>query len=281
MKLTLISAAALMLGMASAQAATFTLLPTSTLAVTGTVSAGFTGTYLGQPFSSTGSGALAEQAPGSLTTTLSGTIDVSLSGSNFTFSSNIAANNNGSWMPTLTPANFGLTASVFMDSTAPFPDFTMNVVGAVSGITTNLSGAATLIGAYGNQSFAAPLGGFITSGVVNAVATPTPLYLPPTPVLVPLSNIAVTGIANGTLVSDGLTETLTLPFAATAQFSVPVLVNANGVLGTATLAMTRHATGNIIAVRAVPEPGAYLMMLAGLGMIGLAIHRRKRMCPHS
>jgi hypothetical protein len=162
-----------------------------------------------------------------------------------------------------------------MDSTANLPDFTVNVMGAVSGITANISGSATLVGAAGNQSFSTPLAGYISSGVVDAVATPTPAYLPPMSIMVPLTNIALTGVTNGTLVSDGSIETLTIPFSVIAEFTVLVPVNANGVVGTTTLSMTRHVTGEIIAVRAVPEPETYAMMLAGLGLVGWALRRRK------
>jgi hypothetical protein len=270
----LVAAIALSASAFSTQASTYTLLPTSTISVTGVIDAAFSGTGGGTPFTSTGSGVLAEQTPGSLTTGLQGTIDASISGTSFTFTSSIAATNSGSWQPTGTPANFGLTSSILMDSSAPFPDFTMNVVGAVSGVTTNISGSALLAGAVGNKSFAAALGGFITSGMVDARATPAPAYLPPMTINVPLTNIALTGVANGTLVSDGVIETLTIPFSAIAQFTVLVPVNANGVIGTTTLSMTRHITGEMFAVRPVPEAETYAMMLAGLGLMGVVARRR-------
>lgn len=147
----------------------------------------------------------------------------------------------------------------------------MNVVGAVSGITANISGSATLAGTPGNQSFSAPLGGYISSGVVDALATSA---LPPMSIMVPLTNIALNGVTNGTLVSDGRIETLSVPFSVIAQFTVYVPVNANGVVGMATLSMTRHVTGEMIAVRAVPEPETYAMLLAGLGVVGWVTRRR-------
>lgn len=274
MKTKLLVAMVLTFNALSVQASTYTLLPASTLSVTGTIDAAFSGTFGTTPFTSTGSGALAEQAPGSLTASLSGTIDTSVNGANFSFVSDIVAGNSGSWLPTNTPANYGLKSSVLMDSSAPIPDFTINVVGAVSGITTNISGTSMLVGAAGNQTFSASLGGFITSGMVDALATPTPAYLPPISMVVPLTHIALTGVANGTLVSDGVTETLTIPFTALATFTVLVPVNANGVIGTTTLSMTRHATGQMFAVRAVPEPETYAMLLVGLGLVGFAVRRR-------
>ena len=202
------------------------------------------------------------------------TIVVVVDGVNFSFTSSFAAANSGSWQPTNTPADFGLKSSIFMDTSAPFPDFTINVVGAVSGITANISGSSTLAGPAGNQVFAAPLGGYTTSGVVDAVASPSPAFIPPMTLMVPLTNIALSGVSNGTLVSDGSFETLTVPFSMTALFTVYVPVNANGVVGTTTLSMTRHVTGEMIAVRAVPEPETYAMLLAGLGLVGLVYRRR-------
>ena len=261
-------------GAFAAQASTYTLLPTSTLSVTGEVDASFVGAFNGIPFTSSGSAVLVEQPTGGLTTTLSGTIDANVVGTSFSFVSDIVAGNSGNWLPTGTPANFGLSASILMDSSAPFPDFTMNVLAAVSGITSNISGSGMLAGSAGNWSFSAPLGGFITSGMVEAIATPTPLYLPPTPISVPLANIALTGMTNGTLVSDGSIETLTIPFSALATFTVNVPIDSNGTVGTATLMMTRHATGEMYAVRAVPEPETYAMLLAGLGLVGFSARRR-------
>lgn len=274
-KTKLLVAATLALSALSAQAATYTIVPTSTTSATGTINSYFAGTGGTTPFTATGSGVLAEQAPGSLTTTLSGTVEADISGSVVSFSSNFGANNSGSWLPTGTPANFGLKSSILMDSAAPFPDFTVNIVGAVSGTTANISGSATLVGTAGNQSFSTPLGGYITSGVVDAVATPTPAYLPPMTLMVPLTNIALTGVSNGTLVSDGSIETLTIPFSVIAEFTVLVPVNANGVVGTTTLSMIRHVTGELIAVRPVPEPETYAMLLAGLGLVGWAVRRRQ------
>jgi len=275
MKIKLLIAMALSASALSAQASTYTILPTSTVSATGVINASFVGTRFGTPFTSAGSGILAEQAPGSLTTTLSGTIDADISGAGISFIASFGANNSGSWLPTGTPANFGLTSSILMDSSAPFPDFTMNVVGAVSGITASISGSTTLVGAAGNQSFSAPVGGYITSGVVDAVASPTPAYVPPMSIMVPLTNIVLTGVVNGTLVSDGSIETLIIPFSVIAQFIVYVPVNANGIVGMTTLSMTRHVTGEMIAVRAVPEPETYAMMLAGLGLVGFAARRSK------
>lgn len=276
MKIKLIAAMALAVSAPSIQAATYTILPTSTASATGVIDASFVGTYYGTPFTSAGSGILAEQAPGSLTTTLLGTIDANINGTNVSFTSSFAGANSGSWQPTGTPANFGLTSNIFMDTSTPYPDFTMNVVGAVSGITANISGSATLVGAVGNQTFSAPLGGYITSGVVDAVATPSPALMPSMTINVPLSNIVLTGVTNGTLVSDGSIETLTIPFSVIAQFTVLVPVNANGVVGTTTLSMTRHVTGEMVAVRAVPEAQTYTMMLAGLALVGAVAQRRKK-----
>jgi hypothetical protein len=270
----LLASAAFMLAM-PAHAITYTLTSASTISITGEIDASFAGTFSGVPFTSTGSGILAEQAPGSLATTLSGTIDADVIGANLSFVSDLVAANSGSWQPTNSPANFGLTSSIFMDSSTFIPDFTMSVVGAVSGITTNISGSALLDGSAGNQSFSALLGGYITSGVVDAVATPTPLYIPSITLLVPLTNIALTGVADGTLVSDGITETLTVPFSAIAEFTVVVPVNANGVVGTTTLSMTRHAIGEIVAVRPIPEPETWAMLLAGLGLVGMRLQRRR------
>jgi hypothetical protein len=271
MKTRLLVAMALAVSAPSIQAATYTILPTSTASATGVIDASFSGAYLGTPFTSAGSGVLAEQLPGSLTTSLLGTIDAEINGTNFSFTSSFGAANSGSWLPTNTPANFGLKSSIFMDSTPPFPDFTVDVVGAVSGITANISGSVTLAGSSGNQSFSTPLGGYISSGVVDALATSA---LPPMSITVPLTNIALTGVTTGTLVSDGTIETLTIPFSVIAQFTVYVPVNANGVVGTTTLSMTRHVTGEMIAVRAVPEPETYAMLLTGLGVVGWASRRR-------
>lgn len=276
MKTKLLFAMALAVCAPSVQAATYTILPTSTVSATGVIDASFDGTFLGTPFTSAGSGTLAEQAPGSLTTGLIGTVDAVVNGDTLSFTSSFGATNSGSWLPTNTPANFGLKSSILMDSAAPFPDFTVNVVGAVSGITADISGSATLVGAAGNQSFSTSLGGYISSGVVDAVASPTPAYLPPMTLLVPLTNIALNGVSNGTLVSDGSIETLTIPFSMIAQFTVYVPVNANGVVGTTTLSMTRHVAGEMIAVRAVPEPETYAMILTGIGLVGWATRRRKQ-----
>ena len=107
------------------------------------------------------------------------------------------------------------------------------------------------------------------------MATPSPALMPSMTINVPLSNIVLTGVTNGTLVSDGSIETLTIPFSVIAQFTVLVPVNANGVVGTTTLSMTRHVTGEMVAVRAVPEAQTYAMMLAGLGLVGAVAQRRK------
>lgn len=114
MKTKLFIAMALAVSAPPIQAATYTILPSSTASATGVIDAFFSGTYLGTPFTSAGSGVLAEQLPGSLTTNLLGTIDADINGTNVSFTSSFAAANLGSWQPTNTPANFGLKSSIFI-----------------------------------------------------------------------------------------------------------------------------------------------------------------------
>ncbi len=189
--------------------------------------------------------ALAEQGPGGLTTTYSGTITVDvnniLNPTSITFlSAQLDANPNGTWQPGVS----GVAGSLAADYGVARPE--IGGLGAYRDIVFNVSSGATAV-AGGNfnvtgQTWSYASGSFfdVTAPGLGAGRADLKLGAP-------------TGLnqgAQGTYAVAGNVITLTLPTNVSINFN-------DGVAG------TNSYTGTIIAIAAVPEPSS-------MGLVGVA-----------
>ena len=212
----------------------FTLLPGSTITQTGDLTIDFDagGTHV------TGSGNLEGQAPGSLTATLTGTIEASVVGSTLNFTGGtLNVNDTGNWQPTGLPGTLGFTMTV--PFSGPGGSASIKFVGASRDLEGNITGSASLSGAPGNQTFdTAGLALNTTGGTADLqifVCTPTctDLGTDSEPAAGPPADILLTG--TGTLTGSGSTRTLSLPITFNSPFSfsadLPLPGFPNGVHG--------------------------------------------------
>lgn len=264
----------------TASAATYTISNTSFVELSGNNSLTMSLTAPGLSVSASDSSVILPQGANSLRTTLSGTIDTSMAGNFLSIlSTSLAvAGNNGNWTPYGTPANAG--AYFRLDLLFPGDELiTAEAQVAIRNAQASLSGAATLLGGPGAYTFST--GGIamtFVSGVADGYYTITGGGLTETDYDQTNLNDATTfpwqGTAlQGSLVNDGVTETLTIPFMLVALDHSVESGPVDDVPG-ATLTLEESSnttlTGQIVAVRPVPEPAEWMLLLAGLGLVGLA-----------
>lgn len=260
-----------------ASASTYTIQSASFVDVSGsdTLSLVFSGP--GGSLGASDTALLSPQAPGSLHTTLSGYINAEASGGvlNILAGSLVAANNNGNWSPYGTPANAGIMEH-FTLSFMTGDVILVDGLYALRNSTGTLNGSAILSGAPGLQSFTTHfIGMTFTGGILDAQLTASGGGVSETVFdSVPLDSAPWVGQPmTGTLSNDGVIETLTLPFSLTAVISNSESAPVDGFPEvTMTLSGTTTATlsGQIVAVRPVPEPSTWMTMLLGVGLVGFA-----------
>src|SRR4051812_1911935 len=127
-------------------AALYSIDPSSSVTLSGTVNLEITSSLSATKI--TGSGNIAEQGPGSLTSTLFGSINANVSGTSLTFpgGSSIVALPSGTWAPQNAPAAFGFVLAIPLSA----PGFgnlgTLRLLGDLRDLAFDLSGNAALTG---------------------------------------------------------------------------------------------------------------------------------------
>ena len=162
------------------------------------------------------SATITSQGPGSLTTSISGTLQAAVAGSSIQFGgqSQIKANNNGSWQPKAdgtagtAPANYGAMGTTILGSgVAALRDVLLDVMSGSIPINNgqfDASGLTFLFPTNANSTFAYNVGGFLPQHGVQA--------------LIGYATNKVT--AMGTLTASGGQQTIGLPINATFVFSL-------------------------------------------------------------
>lgn len=109
----------------------------------------------------------------------------------------------------------------------------------------------------------------IDTSTVNSGPTPAALLLGP-PVAY---DIFAAAADDAVFLRQGRQYSFTFAAAGTGKFDIPsnFLLPFNNLVGSA----SHSARFDVTAVTAVPEPGAYALMLAGLGFVGFMAKRRK------
>ena len=242
----------------------------------------------------TGAGTLVQQGPGSLTTSLTGTIDASHAGALLTFNNaSISATNNGTWRPdgsdnAINAASAQLAGQVNPNVTIHFTDNILSfILNLLSPLIENQLGQTTYAAARsvdlkltgnsavaGDGSFnASSLTGAFTSGNINIGGLTNETWA-----LAGLSSSLGSGSG---IFTHGIVDQLVLPFdwTFTQQYSLVGSGSAPDLdynVTAGTLDITAHYFGQIVAAtQPVPEPETYAMMLAGLGLLGFAARHKK------
>jgi hypothetical protein len=192
-----------------------------------------------------------DTAPGNSPVLLSG----ALSGATFTFSASGSTSVDG--------FNFGDP-----DGAAAYPDESSFGVGPANGVGTYNGPASALIGVFFDDSTPSGTGGLASQDYTLAGAMTATAYSPQ------LSQIFFIG--------DGLTgdgtgdvQVFTAPTGATRLFLADAdsLGSSTGNLGS--LAVNFSSSADITVTAGVPEPAAWGLMIAGFGLAGTALRRRR------
>lgn len=260
-----------------ASASTYTIQSASFVDVSGSDTLSLLISGPGGSLDASDTALLSPQAPGSLHTSLSGYINAEASGGvlNILAGSLVTANNNGNWSPYGTPANAGMMEH-FTLSFITGDVLLVDALYALRNGTATLDGSASLTGSPGLQSFSTQfIGMTLTGGVLDAQATVSGDGVSETVFdSVPLDSAPWVGqTRTGTLSNDGVLETLTIPFSLTAFISNSESGPVDGfpeVTLTLNSSTTTTLSGQIVAVRPVPEPGTWITMLLGVGLVGFA-----------
>lgn len=262
-------------GLASAQII-FTLDPSrSALSIT---NANFSESING---SVVASGPLTAQAPGSTTTTYSGTLSAVLGAgatpATITFNSAAAAAaQTGSYTPTTTSgsgaggsgtqlADYGLTGAVMQTGS----NTTVAINAAADAVVFSLASGTIPInnGTFSLSSINVPIAGnyayrsgTTAFGTIRGGGAFAPGN-PPTPT----DASALTGTYT---VANGI-ATLTIPIDVTYTST------SSNLSGSGTATVVTEITGTLTATAAVPEPATWAMLLGGSVLLGCSLHRSK------
>ena len=262
-----VAAAILCCGLGPAFGAVFTLMPSSTVNLSGNFSVDVGGI-------SSGSGTLAAQGPGSLASILSGSINASAGGNTLSFTGGtITANSSGNWQPNGSPAAFGF--QVIVPLSGPLSGDSFKFVGDIRDVQFSVTGNVGLSGAPGNQTFnTSGLALNTTSGTIDLqvfFCSPTcadqgttsgDLSGPPADIL---------PAGNGSFTRVGPNQRLSFPIALSDSQSQSDTVEGVKV----TLATTLSLDGNIAAFAPIPEPSTWAMLSLGLIATLIALHNSK------
>jgi len=238
---------------------------------------------------STGTVALAPNwggNPGNLTSTLTGSLDATPGAGGISFSGGSGFTNQSVFQGQFSQA----VSSLFVQGNvqignagSPLYDYYNDTYSP--GLVGNVTGSTALSGASGNQTFSTVglAGSWLAPATMehgfsysiaydqNGNSWPQPLS----------ANFLMTpGI--GTLISNGETETLTLPFLETVQYSwgggpITQYVADSSTTYQWNTTVTYTLSGQVVAVRAVPEPEVWGSMLVGLAVVGGVGAKRRRM----
>lgn len=245
-------------------------------------------------FTATGAGTLVQQGPGSLTTTLGGTVDASEAGGTLTVNgAAVTPNLNGAWPPDgsndasstaaaqlagqVDPSvdiqfGGGIVAEL-LDVLLPFlqPSLQQTVYGAARSLGFDLAGSAAIGG--GGAFDTGGLTGTWTSGAVNVGGGVAGTWS-----LTGLSGLV--GSATGTF--DAILGTIVVPFDFTFSESFPLAgiggsFSGSGFDGTATVTdgtidVTARYAGRIVAAlqppgATVPEPATIVLCALGVAVM--------------
>jgi hypothetical protein len=158
----------------------------------------------------------------------------------------------------------GLSANLYNASTTATPtffdDFVFTIPTSSSLYSISASLTSTLTG----------ISSFTESLYSGSVAGPTPTYsaIGTNPLLA--VNLIGSSASNSLSFSNLAAGTYTLQFSGTLAKAQTTTF-----LGKTTTIPTVGAYASLISVTAVPEPESYAMLIAGLGLIGAAVKRRK------
>jgi hypothetical protein len=306
-RLAILLAAGALIALAAtrAHAELYFIEPSSYLALRGTVagggilnilppSGGFTASV-----TASGSGALAEQAPGSLRTALGGTIDATASGASLLFApaTRIEALASGAWAPSGSPGSLAGRATVPLAWVSPDPLIAAyastlamaaglddpTAVASTRGLAATVVGTAPLAGPANARTFA--LDGLSASFVAGTLDVGL-AFLSEHFDFAGLGG-TLGGAAVGTLETGPDAEILRLPFAWSGAFggadSIPLALIGGSATAELSGSFALAIEGEIVARRAfaggtvaaaVPEPSTPALLAAGLCAVGFFALRR-------
>jgi hypothetical protein len=261
-------------------------------------------------FTASGGATLLPQGLGSLSTTLGGTLEATVGGGLVQFlGGNILGMNNGGWRPDAAnnpfasaPANLGAVANptIVVNANNGLVQFFVDFLSNFFEPTTYLAARDVEIAATGTTSLVGntfTLGsisttltaGTVNTGVVSAVQFPGAAF--GLAGIGGLLNLA----QNGSVTSNGVVETITLPFDILVEDLVlNTPCNASGTTSftqldvqysfsncTASAEIDGHILGTIVAIRRldgtdIPEPATLAIITASLSALAL---RRRRSRP--
>ena len=241
---------------------------------------------------STGTVALAPDwygNPGNLTSTLTGSLEASPGAGGISFSGGSGFTNQSAFLGTFNQAvsNLVVEGNVQIGNAgSPVYDYYNDAYSP--GLVGSVTGSTALSGVGGSQTFSTVglVGNWLAPAIMAHGFSYSILYSTAYdqngdfwPQTLPTNFLMTPGV--GTLISDGATETLTLPFLATVQYSgwggpVTEYVYDSSTTSEWNTTVTYTLSGQVVAVRAVPEPEVWGSMLVGLAVVGGVSAKRRR-----